>query len=79
LDAVSSFFKVPLEIEWVFDAKVDNVLISVNANLFEALPGMKHWEWEKVKPTPGAGMFLARGVRLFLGLGSAIDFKIVEW
>jgi hypothetical protein len=82
-DAASSFFqflklfRAPLEMELAFDVKPKNLLISGGVNLFEAVADMSRWR--KRRPTPGAGLFLAGGGQLLMGLSNASSFKANDW
>ena len=70
-------FKAPFEIEVAFDAKPGKFLISSGVNILEAFRDAERWK--KIKPVPGAGMFLAGGGRQLLGLSSVSAFKADEW
>ena len=77
VELLKTFFKAPLEAEVAFDAQPGKLLVSFGANVMEALRNTERWK--KVTPTPGAGVFLAGGGKLFLGLSSVIDFRAAEW
>jgi hypothetical protein len=77
LKLLKSYFKAPLDFEVAFDAKPGSFLVSSEVNALEALTDASRWE--KIKPIPGAGLFLAGGGKLFLGLSSVYAFKASDW
>lgn len=72
------YFKAPLELEYAFESKPDSFLLSVAANVLEALNDVSRFKDKK--PTKGGNMFLTGGGKLLFALSnslaiSAADFK----
>jgi hypothetical protein len=60
-----------------FDAEPGKFLFSSRANVLEAFKDTERWE--KIKPAPGAGLFLAGGGRLLFGLSGRSTFRVDDW
>ena len=75
MDALKKFFRAPLEVEYGFERKPDRFLISMAANLEEAMDGTFLERIRKMKAVPGGDLFLAGAGRPLLALSSKMSFK----
>lgn len=75
LDALKKYFKAPLEIEYGFERKPDSFLVSVGANIEEALASSYLERLLQMKPVQGGGLFLAGAGRPLLALSTQLAFK----
>ena len=74
---ITSFFKAPLEMEMAFESKPGNFLVSAGLNTLEAYAIADRFK--DVKPTSGAGLFLAGEGRALLAYGSPLLLRASDW
>ncbi len=75
LNALRDYFKAPLEIEYGFERKPDSFLVSMAANVEEALNSVYLKRLSQLKPVPGGELFLTGAGRPLFALSSKVSFK----